>query len=155
MVLSLRQELDRIGPERFTARDHRPGVIRHVVLFRYRDDVTPEQKQEVLRRFLLLADSPRPDGGTYVLSIEAGPQGSGEDAGHGFEHGVVVSFASEGDRNYYVGEPVVDDPRFFDAEHAAFKRFVGPLLDEGSPGLLVFDVVTPGRGLGVLDAGTG
>src|SRR3954451_22502611 len=140
MLTTLREELVRVGVERFTARDYQPGLVRHVVLFRYRDEVTAEQKREVLRRFRALADSPRENGRTFLLSIEGGPQRSGEGAGHDFEHGVVVSFASQGDRNYYVGEPVVDDPRFVDARHAAFKQFVGPLLDEGTRGLLVFDV---------------
>jgi hypothetical protein len=108
------------------------------VLFRYREEVTPAQKAEVLTRFRALADSWRADGQPYVVSIEAGEQTSGEGAGGGFEHGIVVTFASEGDRNHYVGTPVVDDPAFQDAAHAAFKEFVGPLLAEG--GVLVFDL---------------
>jgi hypothetical protein len=128
-----------VGVQEFTARDFRPGLVRHVVLFRYRDEVTAAQKEEVLRRFRALADSPRPDGRPYVVSIEAGVQTSGEGAGGGFEHGIVVTFASEGDRNFYVGTPVVDDPAHQDPEHARFKEFVRPLLAEG--GVLVFDVV--------------
>lgn len=131
--------LAEVGVEEFTARDFRPGVVRHVVLFRYRDHVTPAQKEEVLQRFRALATSPRPDGRPYVVSIEAGTQTSGEGAGGGFEHGIVVTFASEGDRNFYVGTPVVDDPAHLDPEHARFKEFVGPLLADG--GVLVFDVV--------------
>lgn len=144
MLSTLRQELADVGVERFTARDHRPGLVRHVVLLAYRDDVTAEQKADVLRRFRALAYAPHTDGEPYILSVEAGEQDNGEGVGGGFEHGVVVTFASRGDRNYYVGEPVVDDPRFFDAEHAAFKELLGPLLAEGSRGVLVFDVATPG-----------
>jgi hypothetical protein len=124
-----------VGVETFTARDFRPGLVRHVVLFRYRPEVDEAQKGEVLRRFRGLATSPR-DGAPYVVSIEAGEQTSGEGAGGGFEHGIVVTFASEGDRNFYVGTPVVADPEFFDPEHARFKEFVGPLLAD----VLVFDV---------------
>ena len=130
--------LAEVGAQEFTARTFRPGVVRHVVLFRYREEVSAAQKEEVLTRFRALAHSPRPDGRPYVVSIEAGEQTSGEDAGGGFEHGIVVTFASEGDRNFYVGAPVVDDPAFQDPEHARFKEFVGPLLAEG--GVLVFDV---------------
>ena len=54
------------------------------------------------------------------------------------EQGFVVTFASAGDRNYYVGEPVISDSRFIDPVHADFKAFVGPLLAPG--GVLVFDV---------------
>jgi hypothetical protein len=45
------------------------------------------------------------------------------------------ALASQGDRNFYVGEPIVADPAHFDHEHAAFKAFVGPLL----AGAQVFD----------------
>jgi hypothetical protein len=134
----LRRQLAEVGPATFTARDYRPATVRHVVLFRYRDDVTGEQQQEVLRRFRALADSER-DGERYVVSIEAGEQASGEGAAP-FRHGIVVTFASEGDRNYYVGTPVLDDPAHLDPAHAQFKEFVGPLLHP-SDGVLVFDVV--------------
>ena len=136
----LQQECAAIGAHSFTSRDYRPALVRHVVLFRYRAEVTSEQKSEVLRRFRALAESRRADGVTYIVSIEAGEQGSGEGAGGGYEHGIVVTFASEGDRNYYVGAPVVDDPACCDAAHAAFKDFVGPLL-HAERGALVFDVV--------------
>jgi hypothetical protein len=136
--LDLAQRQAAVGPREFTARDYRPGLIRHVVLFRYRDEVTADTKDEVLRRFLDLASSTR-DGSRYIVSIEAGPQGSGEGNGGGFEHGIVVTFASEGDRNHYVGTPVVTDPAYSDPRHAAFKEFVGPLLAQD--GVLVFDVV--------------
>lgn len=135
----LARQLSAVGVREFTARSYRPGLVRHVVLFRYRDGTSPQQRAEVLRRFLALADSVRDDGERYVVSIEAGEQTSGEGSGRGFEHGVVVTFASEGDRNYYVGTPVVDDARSYDPEHARFKEFVGPLLAED--GVLVFDVV--------------
>ncbi|MEZ0164412.1 Dabb family protein [Kineococcus sp. LSe6-4] len=131
--------LAEVGAEEFTARDFRPGLVRHVVLFRYRLEVTAAQKEEVLHRFRALAASRRPDGRPYVVSVEAGPQTSGEGAGGEFEHGIVVTFASEGDRNYYVGAPVVEDPAFQDPEHARFKEFAGPLIADG--GVLVFDVV--------------
>ena len=140
MPEDLRESLVAVGAPSFTSRAYRPGLVRHVVLFRYRDEVAPDQKDEVLRRFRALADSRRDDGDTYIVSIEAGEQASGEGAGGGYEHGIVVTFASEGDRNYYVGAPVVDDPAYVDAAHAAFKEFVGPLLHP-ERGSLVFDVV--------------
>nr|WP_246314766.1 Dabb family protein [Kineococcus aurantiacus] len=130
--------LAEVGVAAFTARDFRPGLVRHVVLFRYRPEVDADQREEVLRRFRALADSPR-DGAPYIVSIEAGPQTSGEGVDGGFDHGIVVTFASEGDRNHYVGTPVVEDPAFSDPEHARFKEFVGPLLAD----VLVFDVAVP------------
>jgi Stress responsive A/B Barrel Domain len=140
MLAELQKELSAVGVEQFTARDYRPQRVRHVVLFRYRAHVSESERREVAARFEELIESRRSDGGTYIESIDIGTQTSGEGAGHGFELGVIVTFASLGDRNYYVGLPVVEDPRYFDQQHAAFKVFVGPLLAEGGAGALVFDV---------------
>lgn len=133
----LSSELDRVGVERFTAPDYAPGDIVHVVLFRFAPEVDAAAKAEVERRFRALQSEPDRDRGRYILSIEAGTQASGEGAGGGFELGFVVRFASEGDRNYYVGAPVQTDPAFFDPAHAAFKEFVGPLVAD----VLVYDIV--------------
>ena len=51
----------------------------------------------------------------------------------------VVRFASEGDRNFYVGAPIVTDPAYCDRQHHAFKGIVGPRLDRQGAGVLVFD----------------
>ena len=50
----------------------------------------------------------------------------------------MLRFASEGDRNYYCGGPIVTDAALYDPAHDAFKHFVGPLLADAT-GVLVFD----------------
>jgi Stress responsive A/B Barrel Domain len=136
----LDQELAEVGPETFTARDYRPGRVVHIVLFKFAPSVREGALTEVTERFLALKESTREDGKPYILSIDAGSQGSGEGAvGADYDLGFVVVFASSGDRNYYVGAPIQPDPRFFDPMHAAFKEFVAPLLDGGD--VLVFDIV--------------
>jgi pimeloyl-ACP methyl ester carboxylesterase len=117
--------------------DYRPGTVRHVVLFRYKDDVSEAQRDEVKTRFLNLARESQRDGRSYIVSIETGAQNSGEGADQGLQQGFIVTFRSEGDRNYYVGRPLVTDPAFLDPAHEAFKQFVGPLLAPN--GVLVFD----------------
>ena len=103
----LKLQLARVGVQNFIAPNYRPGLVRHIVLFRYERGVSLEQKQEVIQRFLALKS----------LALR--------------------------DRNYYVGNPVVTDSRFFDPAHQAFKEFVGPLLDKDASGnvngALVFD----------------
>ncbi|QOD43242.1 Dabb family protein [Clavibacter zhangzhiyongii] len=140
-----------------TARDHVPGLVHHVVLFRLRDDAPAGSHAEVDRRFRALADSPHPDGsGPYIRSLHAGTQSSPEGVGRGFELGFVLTFSSEGDRNLYLGEPLIADPARIDAQHAAFKEFVGPLLAPDPHGVLVFDFTqadgaatpSPGSGAG-------
>ncbi|WP_180978169.1 MULTISPECIES: Dabb family protein [Burkholderia] len=132
----LNDELRAVGVERFTASDYKPGVVRHIVLFRYQDTVTAAQRQEITQRFLSLQKSQR-NGARYIVSIDEGLQSSGEKADQGLQQGFLVTFRSEGDRNFYVGQPIVTDPNFYDANHQAFKDFVGPLL--ARQGVLVFD----------------
>lgn len=127
------------SPALSTAPDHRPGDVVHVVLFRFRDSTSAEERREVERRFRALADGTR-NGRRYIRSIRSGAQISPEVAGHGFEVGFVVEFSSEGDRNYYLGRPVVGDSDDFDRDHDAFKRFVGPLVAPDGAGVLVFDL---------------
>ncbi|WP_108252778.1 Dabb family protein [Planctomonas deserti] len=141
---ALDRELAQVGPETFTARDYRPGRVVHIVLFKFAPSTADAVRTDVTERFLALKDSRRQDGEPYILSIDAGPQASGEEAvGADYDLAFVVVFASSGDRNYYVGEPVVSDPRYFDGAHAAFKEYVGPLLDGGD--VLVFDIVPPAQ----------
>ena len=139
-MTDLQAQINELGEAAVTAREYRPGDIHHIVLFRFASTTTAGQRHNAQSRFRELVFSPHPDGtGPYIVSIAAGAQSSGEDAGHGFELGFVLRFASEGDRNFYVGEPLVTDPAHFDHLHAAFKGFVGPLLEGGGAGVLVFD----------------
>ena len=131
------EEIARVGVDRFTDRGYGLGSVVHIVLFRFGADVDAATRAEVDRRFHALAASER-EGVPYIVSIVSGAQSSGEVEEGGFELGFVVTFASVGDRNFYVGEPIVTDPAFFDAVHAEFKRFLGPLL-ASVDGVLVFD----------------
>lgn len=130
-------EQARIGPARFTASDYKPARIRHIVMFRYKEGVSQAQREDVRDRFKALAQAARRDGARYIVSIETGAQISGEGLGLGFEDAFIVTFASEGDRNYYVGTPLVTNPRFFDPIHQSFKEYVGRFLAD--KGVLVFD----------------
>lgn len=136
---SLASKNKEIGNNAFTSQTYNPGYIKHIVIFKYRNGVTPEQKKEVIQRFLDLRKSQRPgEKSPYIISIATGAQSSGENAGLGFEQVFIVTFRSEGDRNYYVGTPVVHDPAYYDSQHAEFKKFVEPLLAKNN-GVLVFD----------------
>jgi hypothetical protein len=122
-----------------TARNHRPGTVRHLVLFRYRQDLTRQQRQEVEDRFLALADLCRRHGEPYIDSIETGPANSPEGLDLGLEQGFLVTFGSQGDRNYYLGTPLVSDPAYCDPHHDDFKQFVGTLLATDGTPVVVFD----------------
>ncbi len=136
----LQTELARVGSATFTSSHYKQGTVKHIVLFRYAKNVTSAEKEEIKTRFLNLQQQAKRNGVPYIQSITTGQQSSGEEADGGFEQGFIVTFASEGDRNYYVGTPIVTDPRYYDPAHAAFKEFVGPfLLPEKNKGVLVFD----------------
>ncbi|RBM09331.1 hypothetical protein NJLHNGOC_01810 [Novacetimonas cocois] len=129
-----------IGLRAFTAPDFRPGKVRHIVLMRFLPTITDAQRAEVVRRFKALAQVSRRDNGQQVVAgIETGVQMSGEGADQGFDQAFVMTFNSEGDRNYYVGRPVVTDPAYFDPAHEAFKKFAAPYIIS----VLVFDYELP------------
>lgn len=121
-----------------TAPGYRPGLLRHIVLFQYDEKTTPALRQEIADRFCALAESRR-DGKRYIVSIESGRQNSPEGKHRGLEYGFIVTFESEGDRNYYVGTPLINDPAFYDPAHDEFKQFIRPHLVPGPEGVLVFD----------------
>ncbi|BEN62134.1 MULTISPECIES: Dabb family protein [Serratia] len=139
MFNKLNQQRESIGNAVFTASDYKPGLLKHIVLFKFNQEISQAQKDDVANRFLSLKRTIRSgDTSPYILSIVDGMQNSGEGASDGFEMGFIVTFKSEGDRNYYVGRPLVDECDYYDEDHDEFKRFVRPLLDD-EHGVLVFD----------------
>lgn len=128
-------------PAVLTASNYKPGKLQHIVLFRYDEQVTLVKRNEVVQAFLALQQACLRDGKPYIVSIETGSQNSHEGVAHGFEDAFIVTLKSEGDRNYYVGQPFVNDPGYYDAAHQKFKEFVGPLLHKpiATTGVLVFD----------------
>ena len=105
------------------------------MLFRFAAGLPDEEVAALVRQFHDLALTSRDRGDPYILSIESGLQSSPEGADHGFERAFIVSFASEGDRNYYAGRPLVTDNDHLDVAHDAFKAAVEPALAD----VLVFD----------------
>jgi hypothetical protein len=110
-------------------------IVKHFVAFKFDHSVTSEDKKLVMKKFLSLKQKCLKNNKPYILSVEAGLANSPEGADQGFEQGYVVTFASEADRNYYVGKPFFTN---FDPAHDEFKNFVGPLLMK-QEGAFVFD----------------
>lgn len=130
-----------ISAAEFTATTYKPGIIRHIVMFRFKADVSADQRAGIFQSFQKMKHTALRGGLPYILAIHAGVQNSHEGLGQGFDQAFIVEFGSEGDRNYYVGTPAVTDPEFYDPVHQAFKETVGPLLANG--GALVFDFASP------------
>ena len=122
-----------------TNQNYRPGKIEHIVLFKYKPEISATEKQLVIKQFLSLKNECLRNGTPYIASIVTGQQNSFEKLDQGYEQAFIVSFNSEVDRNYYAGKPLINDPNYFDPKHEQFKKFIGPLLMPNSEGVLVFD----------------
>jgi stress responsive alpha/beta barrel protein len=96
------------------------GTVQHMVLIKWKDDTSPEKRQEVMNEFRLLQT--RISG---IHSIVEGPDISTENLQKGFNHGVIVTFEDRARRDYYLTHPA----------HQAFKQKALPMVAE----LLVLD----------------
>lgn len=95
-------------------------LLRHVVLFKFKADVSEEQIKEVVDAFSAL-----PDKIDTIVDYEHGTDVSVENKAAGFTHGFVVSFDDEKGRDVYLPH----------AAHQEFVKLVGPRLED----VLVFD----------------
>ncbi len=98
-------------------------LLRHIVLFSYKDGVAPSQKSELVRRF-----SELPSRIPAVHDFEWGRNNSPEALARGFEDGFLVTFLSEADRDLYLPHPA----------HREFVAFIEPVVRDA----LVFDYWT-------------
>lgn len=97
--------------------------VKHIVLFKFKDDVTPDQIKEIVTAFGELPKKIK-----QISGYEAGTNMSPEKLDQGFTHAFVVSFGSAKDRDDYL-------------PHPAHKEFV-KLLDGKIDKVLVFDFET-------------
>lgn len=98
-------------------------VLRHVVLFKFKGDVSKLQIQEVVDAFAAL-----PKKIDTIIGFELGTDVSVENKSKGLTHGFVVTFKNEKGRDTYLPHPA----------HKEFVKLVGPRLDD----VLVFDYWT-------------
>jgi len=98
-------------------------MLRHVVLFKFKDASTPEQVKEVEDAFLALPSKIK-----EIKSLEWGINNSPEGLNDGFTHSFFLTFDSEEDRAVYLPHP----------DHKAFGATLTPHLDK----VLVVDYFT-------------
>jgi hypothetical protein len=75
-------------------------VLRHVVLYKFKDSVTPAQLQEVVDAF---ADLPKKI--DTIIGFEHGPNVSQEGKSEGLTHAFVVTFKNDADLAAYLVHP--------------------------------------------------
>lgn len=94
--------------------------LRHMVLFKFKAEVTPAQVQEVVDAFAKL-----PSKIDAITEFEHGTDVSVENKADGFTHGFLVTFKDEKGREIYLPHPA----------HKEFVKLVGPRIEK----VLVFD----------------
>ena len=98
-------------------------VLRHVVLFKFKDDTSSQQVREIENAFRAL-----PNKVDSICDFEWGTDVSVENLQQGFTHCFLVTFRSEADRAKYLPHPA----------HKEFGEMLGPHLDK----VLVIDYWT-------------
>jgi lysophospholipase L1-like esterase len=90
-------------------------LLRHVVIFKFKDEVTKEQVQEVVDAFASL-----PSKISEIHEFEWGTDVSVENLANGFTHCFLVTFRDEASRAAYLPHPA----------HQDFVKLVGPRVDK-------------------------
>ena len=90
-------------------------MLRHVVLFKFKDSSTPADIEKILAEFSTL-----PKKIPQIVAFEWGTNNSPEGLADGFTHCFLISFASEKDRDAYLPHEA----------HKAFVDIVKPHLDK-------------------------
>lgn len=91
------------------------GRLQHVVSFKFKENVTKEQIQQVEQAFRTLRKKV-----SQVKNYEWGTNVSTEKRDKGFTHCFILTFKTEKDRDDYLVHP----------EHAAFVKVVLPLVED-------------------------
>ena len=98
-----------------SATDKETKMLRHVVLFKFKDNATPVQVKQVENAFLAL-----PSAIKEIKDFEWGINNSPENLNQGLTHCFLLSFNSEKDRDAYLPHPA----------HKAFGAVLTPYLDK-------------------------
>ncbi|KAG9524777.1 hypothetical protein KCU93_g6156, partial [Aureobasidium melanogenum] len=98
-------------------------TITHIVLFKYRPDITWSDFEKHFESFMALkTKSLNPKTGKpLIMSLKAGKNRSWEPFNKGFTHGFVFEFENQEDLDYYLTQEPV---------HIEFSRNAGPLIED-------------------------
>lgn len=101
--------------DRPTAADKSEKLLRHVVLFQFKDSAPKAEVQRVIEQFTEL-----PSKIPAIAAFEYGTDNSPEGLADGFTHCFLLTFKSEADRQAYLPHP----------EHQAFGAALKPVLEK-------------------------
>lgn len=99
-----------VAPHAQTAPAAESKVLKHVVMYKFKPEITPLQVQEVVDAFLGLRDKVNANAGApgIILNIEHGTNTSTEGKSDGLTHIFVVTFSGEGGLETYLKHPAHD-----------------------------------------------
>lgn len=89
------------------------GMVKHIVLFKFKPETTPEKLAEIIAAFEAL-----PAKISQIKGFEWGTNNSPEKLDKGLTHAFILTFANATDRDTYLPHPA----------HKAFGGIVGPWL---------------------------
>jgi hypothetical protein len=92
-----------------------PQALRHVVLFKFKDDAPPDQIRSIEAKFRALKSQI-----PQILDFEWGTNISPENRAQGFTHCFLVTFRDAAGRDAYLPHPA----------HKEFGAALGPVLDK-------------------------
>jgi len=98
-----------------TAKDEDAKLLRHVVIFKFKDSASEADVKKVVDAFREL-----PSKVPAVAEFEFGTNNSPEGLNDGFTHCFLITFKTEKDREAYLPHPA----------HAAFVEVLKPHLDK-------------------------
>ena len=111
------------GLKTHVTHSHAPSVIKHIVLFQFKDSVPQSEVDAISAAFNQLTEKI-----DVITSLESGTNVSPENLTQGYTHAFIVSFANEKDRDAYLPHPA----------HKAFVKMIDGKLEQ----VLVFDIKT-------------
>lgn len=94
---------------------HPEKLLRHVVLFNFKDSATPDKVKEIELAFAGLKGKI-----SEIYSFEWGINNSPEGLDKGFTHCFLVTFLSESDREKYLPH----------SDHKEFVTLIGPFVED-------------------------
>lgn len=106
---------DPVAEEETGEAEEGKSMLRHVVMFKFKDEASKEDVEKVVDAFRAL-----PSKIPEIADFEFGTNNSPEDLADGFTHCFLVTFKSEADREVYLPH----------AAHLAFVEVLKPHLDK-------------------------
>lgn len=95
--------------------EERNGLLRHVVAFKFEEDATQAQIDQVVEDFAALEEKI-----PFIIDFEWGTNVSPEGHDKGFTHCFILTFKTAADRDAYLPHPA----------HKEFGESLGGLLDD-------------------------